>query len=122
MFLAVLRSTLSLWLQATHSNTASVLRFSAAVWPQALHAWLVYAGGTATSITPDQAALYSSIDRAIDQPLRRMVRFSPAFWRTFLPGSSTVPAAEAVIDLTDRSSMAMSAWSATSFVVACYSA
>jgi len=29
---------------------------------------------TAISMTPGQAALYSSIDRAIDQPLRRMAQ------------------------------------------------
>jgi hypothetical protein len=117
MFFAALRSAFCTWAQATHSNNACVLRLSAAVWPQALQAWLVYAGGTATSITPEHAALYSSMLRAIDQPLRRMVRFSPAFCFTFLPGTSSVPAAEAVIELTARSSMAMSACSRTSCVV-----
>ena len=87
MFFAALRSAFSRWPQATHSNTAWLLRFPAVVWPQALHAWLVYAGGTATSITPDQAALYSSIDLAIAQPLRRMVRFRPALAFTLRPGS-----------------------------------
>jgi hypothetical protein len=33
----------------------------------------VYVGGTATSITPRQAASYSSMDLAIAQPLRKMV-------------------------------------------------
>ena len=61
MFFAALRSAFSAWPQATHWNNDCDLRFSAAVWPQALHSWLVYAGGTATSITPDQVALYSSI-------------------------------------------------------------
>ncbi|ODV05176.1 MAG: hypothetical protein ABT20_13775 [Rubrivivax sp. SCN 70-15] len=47
MFFAALRSAFSVWPQATQANSAWLLRFSAAVWQQALHAWLVYADGTA---------------------------------------------------------------------------
>ena len=107
MTFAALRSAFSVWPQATQTNTAWLFLFSAAMWPQAEHSWLVYAGGTAMSITPPLAALYSSMERAMLQPLRRIVRFRPAFWRTCWPGALSVPAAEAVMLLTLRSSTAM---------------
>lgn len=85
MFFAALRSALSAWPQPRHKNFAWFRRLS--TLPQALHCWLVYAGGTATSVTPAEVALYASMLRAMAQTFLRMVRFSPAFWRTRLPGA-----------------------------------
>jgi hypothetical protein len=109
MFSAALRSAFSLCPHATHWNSAWVLRLSDALCPQVAHVWLVKSAGTATNFTPRQAALYWSIERAIDQPFRSIARLSDDLARTFLPGASMVPAAEAVIAFTFRSSIAISA-------------
>jgi hypothetical protein len=52
-------------------------------------------------------ALYSHIDLIWCGAMSRIDRFKPAFWATFLPGSSIVPAADAVIFLTFKSSSMM---------------
>ena len=57
--------------------------------PQPEQVCEVYAAGTSIS----SAALYSSICFRAAQPVWRMTRFKPAFWRTFVPGLSVVPLA-----------------------------
>ena len=117
MVLAALRSAFSWWPQATHLNTAWLC---GSLRPRGRRRCT---SGSCTPVAPPPASrptmrpLYSSIARAIDQPLRRMARFRPALARTRLPGASTVPAAEAVMFFTARSSMAMSALQRTSSVV-----
>src|SRR5450631_1275651 len=68
---------------------------------------------TAARTTPFQAALSSSIDRATDPALRRMVRFTLAFRATRLPGETALPAAEADLSFTARTTMAINAWPLT---------
>jgi hypothetical protein len=70
MFFAALQSACSAWPQATHSNPAGRRRFWAATCPQFERGWLVWAGGTAMSIEPHQAAAYC-IARVMDRALRR---------------------------------------------------
>jgi len=90
-----------------HEKRDWVCRFDASINPHAEHRSEVCAGGTAMSMTPDQAALYSRFVLAIDQPFLKMTRFRPALALTLRPGSSSVPAAEAVMRFTAKSSMAM---------------
>ena len=63
-------------------------------------------------------ALYSSWRRNSPQPWSRMALFKPAFCLTLRPGASTVPAADALMFLTRKSSIQMIACSRTIAVLA----
>ena len=69
--------------------------------PQPEQVCEVYAAGTSIR----SAALYSSICFRAAQPVWRMTRFKPAFWRTFVPGLSVVPLALFVMPLVFSFSM-----------------
>lgn len=101
MLMAAFTSALQAYPQAVHRKTAWLSRFSLATCPHAEHRWLVYAGGTFSTLP---GALSSIRATSMPQPLREISRFSPAFWATFLPGTSTVPLAERVMLLIFRSS------------------
>src|ERR1039458_3446662 len=87
--------------QATHTKVAWLLRLCDAMCLQALQVCDVYAAFT-FSTRPD--AFCSNRVTSRPQPDLRMPRLSPALGATFLPGFSTVPAAEPVMALTLRSS------------------
>ena len=55
---------------------------------------LVPFGGTGMNRPPDQSILYSSCRRNSLHPWSKIARLSPVFCFTFLPGCSTVPAAD----------------------------
>ena len=65
--------------------------------PHAWHSRDMYAGLTATNSRPAHSALYRSCSRKIPHVCANMLRFKPAFARTFRPGSCAVPRAEAVM-------------------------
>ena len=86
--------------QATQWWSLAETRDRCSAPPQAGRVWLVQAGFTATLCR----ALLSSICLSRPQPWARLPRFKPLFCATFLPGFSTVPAAEAIIFCTFKSS------------------
>jgi len=57
----------------------------------------VFFGSTSTIVRAALSAFSTSNCLKIDQPAFRISRFSPALALTFVPGSSSVPAAERVI-------------------------
>ena len=76
---------------------------------------LVPFGGTGMNRPPDQSILYSSCRRNSLHPWSkiarlRIARLSPVFCFTFLPGCSTVPAADRDMLLTCRFSTTTIAW------------
>ena len=81
-------------LQASHSKTAWLLRFSGATCPHAEHRCDVYAAGIC-STRPE--ALCCRRAASSPHPLRLMPRLRPRFWATRTPGCSTVPRAVRVI-------------------------
>ena len=89
-------------LQASHSKTAWLLRFSGATCPHAEQRCDVYAAGTC-STRPE--ALCCNRVTSWPQPLRLIPRLSPRFWATPCPGCSTVPRATRVMARTSRSSI-----------------
>lgn len=91
-------------------NLACVLRLSALTQPHCGQVWLVWWGGTAMSIPPLHASLYSSCLRNSPQPWSRMLLFKPALARTFLPGLGMLPAADLDMFLICKFSMTTIAW------------
>lgn len=87
-------SALFSYSQATQANSACVLRFSAAIWPQHGYVRLVLTAETATKKPPRHAVLYSSWRRNSPHPWLRIALLSPDFARTLRPGASEVPAAD----------------------------
>src|SRR5262249_1474284 len=101
MFLAAFTSALQANPQAVQAKTAWLSRFSPATRPHAEQRWLVYAG----LIFSTRPGAFSSRRLTKNPQLEaRISRFSPAFCRTFRPGSATVPFAERVMSRTLRSS------------------
>ena len=62
--------------------------------------------GTSASSAPASSALYRSIERNIPGAVSKMDLFSPAFCRTFVPGTSSVPRADFVMFATANCSVA----------------
>ena len=88
--------------QAWHSKTAWLLRFSGATCPHAEHRCDVYAAGMC-SIRPKALCCNRAASRP--HPLRLMARLRPRFCATRRPGCSMVPRALRVMARTSRASM-----------------
>ena len=89
-------------LQAMHSKTAWLLRFSGATCPHAEHCCDVYAAGIC-STRPNALCCKRAASRP--QPLWLISRLRPRFCATHRPGCFTVPRAVRVIARTSRASM-----------------
>src|SRR5438093_435254 len=102
MFLAAFTSAFAWNPHATQQKSAWLSRDSTATNLHLEQACDVYAAGTSTILLPFFLPCQSRVMRNRPQALSRIDRFKPAFWRTFVPGFSTVPFAEAVMCLTRR--------------------
>ena len=71
---------------------------------------LVPFGGTGMNRPPDPSILYSSCRRNSLHPWSKIARLGPVFCFTFLPGCSTVPAADRDICLPAGFSTTTIAW------------
>ncbi len=101
IFLAAFTSALQAYPQAVHTKHAWLSRDFGSTCPHAEHRWLVKCG----LIFWIRPGAFSSRRRTSrPQPDRMISRFSPAFCRTFRPGSAMVPLAERVMLATRRSS------------------
>src|ERR1017187_4048886 len=80
------------------------------MWWHSLHLRDVLHGSTRSNLPPSQLSLYPSWRSNSPQPWSWMRRLSPDFAATFLPGSSMVPFADAVMLTTRRSSLITTAW------------
>jgi hypothetical protein len=87
--------------QAVQAKRAWLSRDSESTCPHAEHRWLVKCGLTFSTLP---RALSSSRRTNRPHPDRRISRLSPDFWRTLLPGASTLPLAERVMFLIFKSS------------------
>src|SRR6266705_1185217 len=91
-------------------NCAGLFGLSPEVCPHSRHWRLVFIGGNATSMPPRHLVLYSNWRRSSNGLASRMERFRPDLALTLLPGCSLVPAADANIFFTCRSSTMTTAW------------
>ena len=110
MFMAATQSALAENPHSTQANCACLLRLSPEVCPHSRHWRLVLIGGTATSMPPRHLVLYSNWRRSSNGLASRMERLRPDLALTLLPGCSLVPAADADIFFTCRSSTMTTAW------------
>src|SRR5438552_779101 len=110
MFVAATQSALAENPHSTQVNCACLSRLSPEVCPHPGHWRLVFIGGTATSMPPRHLVLYSNWRRSSNGLASRMERFRPDLALTLLPGCSLVPAADADIFFTCRSSTMTTAW------------
>jgi hypothetical protein len=104
---AALMSAFSAYLQPTQTNSDCERRERASISPHELHSRDVFLGSTSTIVRTALSAFSTSMCLKIDQPAFRISRFKPAFALTFRPGSSSVPAADRVIDPTLSFSIAI---------------
>lgn len=116
MFLAAFMSASS---NIPHSAQSYLLRrlCSAETTPHPEHLCDVNFGSTDSNSLPAHAALYSSCVRMIPQVCSVTLLFKPRFCETPTPGFSSVPAAERIMFLIGRSSIAISPKRRTKSVV-----
>jgi hypothetical protein len=110
MFMAATPSALAENPHSTQVNCAWLLRLSPEAYPHSGHLRLVLFGGTATSMPPCHLVLYSNWQRGSNGLASRMERLRPDFALTLLACCSLVPAADADIFFTCRSSTMTTAW------------
>jgi hypothetical protein len=91
MFLAAFTSALAWNPHATQQKSAWLSRDSDATYRHFEQVCDAYAAGTATMPHPFFRPCHSRVVRNRPKALSRIERFKPAFWRTCLPGRSTVP-------------------------------
>src|SRR5664279_3547101 len=94
IFTAAFRSAWSAWPHVVQVNSRPHPgRDFGSTAPHAEQRCDVYGAGTTRISDPNFRALYPSCRRRSPAVLSRIERFSPAFWRMFVPGVSTVPRA-----------------------------
>jgi hypothetical protein len=108
--IAATKSAFSEKPHSTQTKSACVLRLSLDTCSQHRQKRLVFGGGTGISNPPRHTVLHSNWRRNSYGLASKIERLSPDFARRFFPGLAFVPAADADMFLTCKSSTQTIAW------------